>query len=550
MHWLYRIMEWVRWMFGIFPRSALASPKERTIFLIVHYSFIFLVTVLLAVFSDQIRYVIGLKNMEYGGPIDRILCAVLFALFYAIVRVVLYLLQLFGVQEESDFPDIEADWNDIVSALSRDNLFLDDLPLFLVNGLTPQQEQSAFENASQMEWRVVAPPLSRPTAVIRVFANDDAIFLSCTGVGTTNGQQGKVIEVADADSGIIRPSAAITGTRKAGEMPSAPRVRPSLTGTHTGLPAAPEPAVVSAPTPQAGGMAAMFGTMAPGGLKRAMGTFAALNRGDQKGYGKKKVAPLSELEIQIGARRMKFLCELIARARRPFCQINGMLQAYPFSWASDPEYAARLAPGIREDLITIHETFQLQFPVVAMVTELDAVAGMRDFLLRSERLHPGLRLSRAGSSFAAGADVSEKNAAWVIDKDMHWFRGWVYTAFSTDIDSKDNQKLFQMLCEISQRRMALVSMLRETMYKSVNPGIRLHGTYFAATGRTSTEQGFVRGILDKLKESQGMLAWSPLLVKSQQRSQMLSVGLLAGSVLMVALTVAIYIWGIMNSEAA
>ncbi len=564
MYSLYRMIEWVRWMFGIFPRSCLGSPKERTVYLIVHYSFMALVTILLAYFSDNIRKwgynVDDASDRGYLGiplkmehlPIwfDRILCGVLFVLFYAIVRVVLYLLQLFGIEDESDFPDIEADWKDVVTALNRDNLFLDDLPLFLVNGLTPQQEQSAFESASQMEWRVVAPPLSRTTAVIRVFANDDAIFLSCTGVGTTNGQQGKVIEVSDSDSGILRPSAAITGTRKAGEMPSSPRAMPSPTGTHTGIAPPTEPAAASPPMHQPGGMAAMFGTMAPGGLKRAMGTFSALNRGDQKGYGKKKVAPLSELEFQIGVRRMRFLCQLIAAARRPFCQINGMLQAYPFSWASDSEYSAKLAPGIREDLVAVHDAFQLQFPVVAMVTELDAVSGMKDFLLRSERLHPGLRLSRAGSSFAPGADVNDKNAAWVVDKAMHWFRGWVYTAFSMDIDNRDNQKLFQMLCEISQRRLAMVSLLRETAYKTVSPGIRLHGTYFAATGRASTEQGFVRGILDKLKESQGMLAWSPQLVRIQQRSRSLSVCLLLASIVMAAIAITIYVWGIMDSGAA
>ena len=557
MSWLYKIIDWVRWMFGIFPRSALASPRERTIYLIVHFSFVALVALFFAYFRDNFWWCPPPMDHLHLYPwLDRILCGVLFVLFYAIVRVVLYLLQLFGIEDESDFPDIEADWKDIVTALNRDNLFLDDLPLFLVNGLTPQQEQSAFESASQMEWRVVAPPASRTTAVIRVYATDDAIFLSCTGVGTTNGQQGKVIEVSESDSGILRPSAAITGTRKAGEMPSSVRAMPSPTGTHTGIAPpsgmapSPEFAAVSPPMSQPGGMAAMFGTMAPGGLRRAMGTFSALNRGDQKGYGKKKVAPLSELEFQIGVRRMKFLCELIAAARRPYCQINGMLQAYPFSWASDAEYSIKLAPGIREDLVAVHETFQLQFPVVAMITELDAISGIKDFLLRSERLHPGLRLSRAGSSFAPGADVDDRNAAWVVDKAMHWFRGWVYTAFSMDIDNRDNQKLFQMLCEISQRRLAMITLLRETAYRSVSPGLRLHGTYFAATGRASTEQGFVRGILDKLKESQGMLAWSPQLVRNRQRSKLLSIGLLLGSVVMAAIAIAIYVRGIMNTGAA
>ena len=96
----------------------------------------------------------------------------------------------------------------------------------------------------------------------------------------------------------------------------------------------------------------------------------------------------------------------------------------------------------------------------------------------------------------------------------------------------------------------MVSLLRETAYKTVSPGIRLHGTYFAATGRASTEQGFVRGILDKLKESQGMLAWSPQLVRIQQRSRSLSVCLLLASVLMAAIAITIYVWGIMDSGAA
>ena len=102
---------------------------------------------------------------------------------------------------------------------------------------------------------------------------------------------------------------------------------------------------------------------------------------------------------------VKLVAEIVA-----FCQINGMLQAYPFSWASDPEYSAKLAPAIREDLVAVHDSFQLQFPVVAMVTELDAISGMKDFLLRSERLHPGLRLSRAGSSCRNSASPAARTA--------------------------------------------------------------------------------------------------------------------------------------------
>jgi hypothetical protein len=184
---------------------------------------------------------------------------------------------------------------------------------------------------------------------------------------------------------------------------------------------------------------------------------------------------------------------------------------------------------------------------VAVVTEVDSVTGMRDFLLRAERMQPGLRLSRSGSSFAAGADINDKNAEWVVERGMQWFRGWVYTAFSSDIDNRDNQKLFQMLCEISQRRQGLITLLRDSMYRIVQPGLRLHGVYFSATGRASTEQGFIRGVLDKLPESQGLVAWTPQLVRSQQRSKTLSICFFIGAALMTIAAVALYIYKISGS---
>ena len=131
---------------------------------------------------------------------------------------------------------------------------------------------------------------------------------------------------------------------------------------------------------------------------------------------------------------------------------------------------------------------------------------------------------------------------------MQWFRGWVYTAFSADIDNRDNQKLFYMLCEISQRRTALVTLLRDSLYRIVRPGPRLHGVYFSATGRASTEQGFIRGVLDKLPESQGSVAWTPQLVRTQQRSRMWSAFFFVGAVLMFGAAVGLYFWKVSQSD--
>ena len=544
----YRVLEWIRLLFGVIPRSGVGSAK---VFLILHYCFMALLAILLAIFSNYIRLdLLGWKfGMHHGIPpwIERTWCGVVFVIVYCIIRVVLYLMELLGIEDESEFPDIEADWNEILEALERERLPIDNIPLFLVNGFTPQQEQSAFEAASSIEWRVIAPPLAQKSTVLRVYANHDAIYLCCTGIGATNLQHGKLSVSPLAGGGAGMPPAAtgqgVTGTQNAGGLQGVLDRARSATGTNpaVGQAATAVSATESAPSTPPRGIGSFFGTIAPGGLARAMKTCSALNQSDAKGYGKKRLAQLSELESMVGVRRIGFVCHLIAQARRPYCPINGMLQAVPFSWADGVDYAKQLVAAIRDDVVTVHERLQLQFPLVVVVTELDDVAGMREFILRAERLQPGLRLSRAGSSFAPGADVNDRNADWVIDRGMQWFRGWVYSAFSFELDNRDNQKLFNMLCAINQRRNALVTLLRDGLYKVVNPLPRLQGCYFCATGAASTEQGFIRGVLDKLPESQGEVAWTPQLRRSQQRSSSLAWFCFAGAVVLIVVTIVLFV---------
>ncbi|MBL8816357.1 MAG: hypothetical protein JNL58_10020 [Planctomyces sp.] len=542
---LYKVLDWCRWLFGVVPRSAIGSPRS---FLIIHYVFIALIAVGLYFANDWIvEHVPFLpREPEHLEWAKKIWCSILFLLMYGIIRTVLFLLAVLGIEEESDFPDIEADWKEILTALERERIYIDELPLFLVNGLTPQQEVSAFDAAfdtgGESEWRVISPPVTRTSAVIRVFARDSGIYLCMSGVGVTSCQQGKVateIETPSSRSGRGGgETATATGTVRAGQLTEATAKARSATGTMQSA-----PPVVETPPPHASTPISrtFLGTMMPGGLKRAMQTFAAANQNAGKGYGKKRVLPVNEVESLVGVRRVRFLCSLISKVRSPFCGINGMLQAIPLSWATDADNARKLAPAIRDDLVAVHSALQLQFPVVAMVTELDDVSGVREFLLRSERLHPGLRMSRAGSSFAAGADVSESNAEWVVDAGLRWFRGWVYNAFSYDIDNRDNSRLFQMICELGQRRDSLVILLRQSLYRIVRPNIRLHGVYFLATGRSSTEQGFIRGVLDKLPDSQNEVAWSPQFVKNMQRSRMITVGLFLVSAL-AAVGTLILLW--------
>ena len=222
---------------------------------------------------------------------NRIWCGLVFLVIYAIARVLLYLSTLLGIEEESEFTDIDRDWQEALEALDRERLYIDELPLFMVNGLTPQQEQSAFDAASGIQWKVVAPPVGQGSAVLRVYAHDDAIFVSCTGIGTTNCQHGSIDDSTSAAGEMLGGGTMMalpggpSATIQAGSL-KPPRQPQTGTGTIMSMP---EMAAGSEAPPSGGGMTGtmtgtmagsiggFFGTMSPGSRNIALMSAHGLN---------------------------------------------------------------------------------------------------------------------------------------------------------------------------------------------------------------------------------------------------------------------------------
>jgi hypothetical protein len=71
----------------------------------------------------------------------------------------------------------------------------------------------------------------------------------------------------------------------------------------------------------------------------------------------------------------------------------------------------------------------------------------------------------------------------------------------------------------------------------VTPQLRLHGCYFCATGHATMEQGFVRGVLDKLTDSQGEVAWTPRITQSLKRATTFGWLLFAGAAVLFVVSV-------------
>ncbi|MFK7818582.1 MAG: type VI secretion protein IcmF/TssM N-terminal domain-containing protein [Planctomycetaceae bacterium] len=551
----YRTMEILRWIFGVVPRSAIGSP---VVFRVVHYTFWALVIIVAGLCSTWVRPESSLADYDWWF-VRRFWLGIVIFLMYLLGKATVYVLGLLKTEDRPEFEDIERCWFAGMEALERERLDFQWIPVFVVNGLTAQQERSMFR-AADIPWRVVAPPLEDTAAVLRFYANDEQIFLSCTGVGAINRQLNKPVDAGGAQTTSIAGSRSMsgagTGTLRSpggGAPPAAgplgTQVAPSAVPAPRaggGTMVAPPSATPPPPAPAAGGI---LGTL------RNVGTFIAQNtmlpgamaRVSASAAKSTTVSAITPEEIAFGLKRMEYLADLLLRDRHPYCPINGMIQASPLDWSEDERSTAELSPVAVHDMRCLHSRLGLQFPIAFLLTGLDKLDGLPGFVRSCGELEPRFKASRAGSRFPAGAPVNEENAHWVINRSLSWFRGWVYAVFAKDLKNPENKKLYHLLCELQQRRDRLVSQLRLSFSGvSRNPNPRLVGYYFAATGDASSYQGFIKGLLLRLVSAQGDVAWHPEHIRGDEKSRKFAYLLFALAAVIVAVSI---LYGVAKSGA-
>lgn len=593
-----KALGWFRWLFGVFPKSAVGSP---VVFHVFHYTMLFLVFVLFSYFSPAILEMLGLPNMGVERlPIwlkdfvMRIWCGLVFLLFYAIVRVTLVLVAVLGIEEDSEFPDIDDAWAEIEETLEDANIDPMEFPIFVVNGLTARQEDAFFGDVSGLDWSVVAPRKENRKAPIRVFVETDAlksIVISVTGLSATNLQQSKFAsgnEPSGDRGGRSVPTGnvfmtaigAAFGKRPANPISTnADVARPAIPeefgtqndmggGAGTAHDMQPPPAAPAAPPRPApsgtlrGTLGGMFGSMMPGAMGRGLDHIENL-KSHAPVMGNQALAPLDDDEMSLTHCRFGYLCTLINRMRSPVVPINGVIQAVPYSWTKKPTsrtaqdqdaahiaYAESLAPAISQDLRTLRDVLGLVHPIVFCVTELDTIRGTKLFLEQLNRLHarrqsqghhaPDPKLTRVGQRFGAGAQVERTASEALADGGYHWFRGCVYQLFLDDLSVEDNRQLFALLCEVSQRRSAL-SRLVSAVMSDVDEPHRVYGLYFAAVGTNKGNQAFVRGIVEKLVDAEEDIVWDEAVEHSASQSRTMAVLSIVASIVLIGLSLAIYL---------
>jgi hypothetical protein len=163
------------WVFGV-AKSSTTNLSPRG-YQIVHLIVVVLITLLLGYFSDRIPG--GQEVNSETEFINRYLYGILFVLLYLFVRLVVFVIRLFGIEDAPEFPDLDQAWSEALQQLARHGLDLRNVPLVLVAGL-PEDQECAFLMGAKVS-AMSTGPSPETSAPLRLFANSNSAFLFISG---------------------------------------------------------------------------------------------------------------------------------------------------------------------------------------------------------------------------------------------------------------------------------------------------------------------------------------------------------------------------------
>jgi hypothetical protein len=471
----------------------------------------------------------------------------LFLLFYILCWLGVWLWKLLAPEKPaSDFPDIDRAWSQATWALHKAGLDLTELPVFLVLGRPAGGVEDLFRASGLAFLLRHVPPA--PDAPLQVYADREAIFVTCPGASLL-GRQTELLwqeEVAappspgpallaltpdepGGESASPRPESAaerqlqgspvlLLGEEEAEPVPApqadVPRTEPSLVLTEADVETAP----------------------LPGKTRRLL-----LNQTD---------------EVERLTARLKHLCRLLVRDRRPYCPVNGILLAIPLAATAGDTDASQTGQVCQRDLAAAREVLQLDCPVLALVCDLEKVPGFLDLV---GHFPEGRRQRVLGRPFPLAPDLEAGEVPGMIESGVQWLcegllPNLVYKLLRQEGPEREqslaevlagNIRLYQLLGEMRRRQKGLARLLTRALEARTDGPPLLGGCYLAATGREETrEQAFVAGVLRQLIESQNYVSWTRTALAEdadyQRRARLGWIGI--GVVVVAAVGLGYYFW--------
>ncbi len=470
-------------------------------------------------------------------PLRPYWAPILFLLVYTLGWLGYWLWTLLVPEEEaSRFPDLDAAWEEAVQALHQARVDPMEAPLFLVLGRPAAGEDGLF-NAAQLQLTVKGAPRD-PTAPLHVYGNRDGIYVTC------------------ASACLLGEQAAI------------------LEGERAGMP---NPSNVAETAPE--GMSANeFATLQAAAVNRAQEALRLYEKAQRERReltteeksiirgleqeDRKKSQPYPSLlknpaELERLTARLEHLCRKIARERRPYCPINGILVLIPYAALATEEEANQTAALCQKDLQTARETLQLNCPAFALLSDLEKAEGARDFL---DRFPQDKRQRRLGQRFPLAPDVPASELPAARERSVAWigeslFVTWVYQFLHIEPPgsgkyadvTRGNAQLYRLMSQMRERAAALGRLIARAFGGDQGPAIMFGGCYVAATGRDpQREQAFVAGVFRRLLENQSYVSWTDEAISQDAEFQSWTRRGYAVISLLILVAIALITYGVYN----
>ena len=409
-----------------------------------------------------------------------------------IPTLVFYLVKYLLMEEVSPFPDLDSIWYDGIKGAMGKGVSVYQTPIFLILGTKTDSVARNLLSLSKLNFVFSSSESGEPP--ISVHASSQGIFVaisSCNRISRLASKssnepvgEGPLMDSSGSDGG------GTIGLEQLNEMKSMDQEKPM--------------------------------DDVPGGT--LLDDFQGIHLAIQRYTATKSLSSQDDADSE---RRLRHVCQLIQRTRSPLCPINGLLTVLPVSLIEGSP--GSLVTAMQKDMAVLRESLQVRCPNTALITEMESEEGFIELMKRL----PARQVS--DNRFGEGADLwvvpeSDRLGA-IATRAVGKFEDWIYKLFQHEgaLKKKGNAALFTLL---SRSRGPFATNLKDILRNGfgfnlqTNPELAheqflFGGCYFAATGYSSTTQGFVRSLFaDKMCKQEGEVEWSPEARLLDQKYQM------------------------------
>jgi hypothetical protein len=392
---------------------------------------------------------------------------------------------------QGEFPDLDEAWEEITAALRHHGIRLDDAPLFLVVGHAGISYERLLKGLPRDS---VLTGVTPTTAPLRMFGGRDALYLACPGASLA----AKALGFGPADA---------AGTAAA-DAPGTKTIGAEFDLTKSIGADAEEVARIMRGVRQQGRHVTEDERSQIRGLSLA-------DDGPEPSALRPQIVQSPET-VAVQEARMFYVCQLLAKARWPFCPINGAALVLSLNASENEGDAQKIALAAQKDLNTLRAGLKLEFPTFVLLADLEQWSGAATFLARFPEDKKSKRLGRG---FPLAPDVPLTQYAGCVERDVQWIFDhllpfWSFRLLrletpnveSSEEAVQNNAEIFRFLAQSQQRAATVGRMVAKVMQPDEESHPLFGGCYVVAQG--GGQPWFTQDLFTKVEGAQDFVAWS------------------------------------------